>query len=614
MNYLHRLVFLLLLLSTSNISLAQLEIDHDLHALELSFGESPTDGAYAFSAFAKQLLDKGDSSRAVSAYALLASCYIEAYVSNKAKQTLELASDVMPMHPTTAAQLRYISSEIRLLGHLRLRDDVPRLLQVQDSLTALMSDIDLYWQAQLKYNHSDAAYHQTDVSTSLHYANEMDSLANLALNPKLHSQTYQHLVWLCFARQEYKEVEQNIKKARGWSKKINDQVALRNLLLQAAVLDETWSHTEEGLERLDSARLVFESLKLDTIDSRDNRIRGGLLVRQGRWDEAIELYEQQIAYEMRTKADPSHSYFWLGFTKRKAGRLNQAAKDFQTAHEIAVERQIYARAQFYAKELSKTLETSKDFEGALRWHLISEQSADSVSNDKLKKQEAVAELRFETRAQQQQLQLLESQRAQAQTRFLLILVASVLGLLLAGMTYYAFRQRQKVQAERLLSAEVKNQSLTEALLSQNQKLSIQALTLVQKNDLLKRLEGHMLELRRTSEGSLNPAANQISRAIKHDVTKAEDWSTFLTSYEESNAPFISQLRESHPKLTPHDYRLIALVRTNVTNKEIAQALTISEAGVKKAKYRLRIKLGLDAGEKVATYLNNFSSKKTILDA
>ena len=61
----------------------------------------------------------------------------------------------------------------------------------------------------------------------------------------------------------------------------------------------------------------------------------------------------------------------------------------------------------------------------------------------------------------------------------------------------------------------------------------------------------------------------------------------------SNFKFQNQLKQRYPKLTAYDLRLCTYLKANLSTKEIATLLNITPDSVKKAKHRLRKKLGIN---------------------
>ena len=67
----------------------------------------------------------------------------------------------------------------------------------------------------------------------------------------------------------------------------------------------------------------------------------------------------------------------------------------------------------------------------------------------------------------------------------------------------------------------------------------------------------------------------------------------LLELETANQQFRLRLKSQHPKLTTYDLRLCTYLKANLSTKEIATLLNITPDSVKKAKHRLRKKLGIN---------------------
>ena len=67
---------------------------------------------------------------------------------------------------------------------------------------------------------------------------------------------------------------------------------------------------------------------------------------------------------------------------------------------------------------------------------------------------------------------------------------------------------------------------------------------------------------------------------------------FEANFERVHHEFFNELKERYPDLTSKELRLCALVKMNLTNKEIAPIMNISIRGIETARYRLRKRLSI----------------------
>ena len=66
---------------------------------------------------------------------------------------------------------------------------------------------------------------------------------------------------------------------------------------------------------------------------------------------------------------------------------------------------------------------------------------------------------------------------------------------------------------------------------------------------------------------------------------------------------IDSLLERHPSLTQNELKHFLYIDMQLSNKEVSQLLGITDESVKKARQRLKKKLGLSADTTLKSYLN-----------
>jgi len=85
---------------------------------------------------------------------------------------------------------------------------------------------------------------------------------------------------------------------------------------------------------------------------------------------------------------------------------------------------------------------------------------------------------------------------------------------------------------------------------------------------------------------------KLINTIDFDLKEEDNWENFKNYFEQIHTNFNTTVLEKYPKVTSNDLRLMALLKMNLSSKEIANILNISSEGIKKARQRLRKKLGL----------------------
>jgi FixJ family two-component response regulator len=94
--------------------------------------------------------------------------------------------------------------------------------------------------------------------------------------------------------------------------------------------------------------------------------------------------------------------------------------------------------------------------------------------------------------------------------------------------------------------------------------------------------------------------------INENITQGIHWKEFMVTFERVHHSFFKKLVQRFSDLTAADMRLIALLKINLNNTDIAVLLGISQDSLRVARHRLRKKLKLEQGEDLTGYLLSIS--------
>jgi tetratricopeptide (TPR) repeat protein len=178
--------------------------------------------------------------------------------------------------------------------------------------------------------------------------------------------------------------------------------------------------------------------------------------------------------------------------------------------------------------------------------------------------------------------------------------ALVAGLIaLAVFAYFIVQKRKKdrllFEAKQDLEKE-KTQKAQLELEYKQKELTAKVLQLAHKNEFLNTLENQLEKLKLNVDSGVSRTGNRISRLIKRDIESDTQWEQFSQEFTSIHQGFLSRLVEKFGTFSKSEVRLISLLKMNMTSKEIADIMGISDGGVKKARYRLRKKMNLEDSE------------------
>lgn len=160
--------------------------------------------------------------------------------------------------------------------------------------------------------------------------------------------------------------------------------------------------------------------------------------------------------------------------------------------------------------------------------------------------------------------------------------------------------RQQEQLER------KQQELQQQLLHTQEKLTIAGVHLASKNEIITTIQERLQSLLK-----IEKISEHLSARIKEIISEfstaeiQQDWVDFQKKLEAVHQGFLSQLSQKYPNLNPAELRVCALLRTQLSTKEIANLLNVSERAIEKLRYQARKKIGLDSKQNLSAFLASF---------
>ena len=161
------------------------------------------------------------------------------------------------------------------------------------------------------------------------------------------------------------------------------------------------------------------------------------------------------------------------------------------------------------------------------------------------------------------------------------------------------QQEKELTNVNLKNKELENKNLLSELEYKHNEVVNFALHIAEKNDFLENLQKTL----NASNDQIDPKT--LKKLIAQNLSTEKDREEFNANIESLNDSFFLKLDEKFPKLTKTDKRLCALLRLNLSSKEIASIQNISPNSVDVNRYRLRKKLDITTNEDLSKFLNAF---------
>lgn len=140
---------------------------------------------------------------------------------------------------------------------------------------------------------------------------------------------------------------------------------------------------------------------------------------------------------------------------------------------------------------------------------------------------------------------------------------------------------------------LKNEKLEREIEFKNSELTTTAMHLVQKEEFLLKIKGELQQLNKNGKEKTDQVElKKLLRTLTEEEKLDEEWEQFAAHFDKVHGDFLIKLKEKYADLKPHELKLCAYLRMNLSSKEIARLMSISVRGVEISRYRLRKKMQL----------------------
>ena len=155
---------------------------------------------------------------------------------------------------------------------------------------------------------------------------------------------------------------------------------------------------------------------------------------------------------------------------------------------------------------------------------------------------------------------------------------------------------------------LKNEKLEAEIKHKNTELASVAMHLAQKGELLAKIKGQMVRIKKQPDNEIDPDnLNKIIKVLNDEDKIEQQWEQFITHFDNVHSDFHAALKKKYANLSANELKLSAYLRMNLSTKEIAQLMNISVRGVEISRYRLRKKLGVPEKANLVNFLIEVTS-------
>lgn len=166
-----------------------------------------------------------------------------------------------------------------------------------------------------------------------------------------------------------------------------------------------------------------------------------------------------------------------------------------------------------------------------------------------------------------------------------------------------FYQQTMLQEKKILS--LKQAQLEQELKLKSNELASTIMMVRDKNEIFSQIN---IELNKIYDNLKSAEIKKEVRKVQQKINLSKErdnyWKKFEKNFDVVHEDFFKKLSERYPMLTNNDKKLCAMLRMNLSSKEIAELLNISVRSVELSRYRLRKKIGLEREENLTEWIQN----------
>ncbi len=434
---------------------------------------------------------------------------------------------------------------------------------------------------------------------------------------------YNNLGTLFTAAKDYAVAIDYYKKAQTVYDRLNDSVNRAIVYLNLGSI-----YINKG--KMDSARSNFEkAIPIFRAKNNQTLLLASLagfsfsLLKEQRYAEAMTYAEQALKYIMASgfqensalsRVALSDIYSIMGLVNYETGSYGLAREYLLRGYHLLDSLEDYSRIRGIAEPLAMIYQKAGHADSALLIYQRILIKSDTFMNNQVTSFSKLftAQMEYEKEVREQQLQL--QFRKTIQKRNLMIFIGS--GILLISFVIILLlrlrleqQKKKRVEVEKKQAVLEKQQAVLEKetadlkLVSQTREMTMNVMNLIRKNELMLEFSNRLVLIGKNTEDGRTGSEIMQLITLMEQTTNNNVWEEFELRFRQVHNSYYERLLARFPDLSPGDLKLCALLKLNLSTKEICELSGQRPSTLDMARYRLRKKLGLTPQDNLVTFLS-----------
>lgn len=303
-----------------------------------------------------------------------------------------------------------------------------------------------------------------------------------------------------------------------------------------------------------------------------------MMVKQGKYTEG-ELYADQ-GYAMVRESQQQQAEFdamlILAPTKMALGKMAETLHLLRRMEDIC--QNAPNKDYYYFKKIrlyetfTRYYEKQGDLATAWRYSNLAQPLQDSLDRRNDARKLEKLKQRFEAQKYIEKIRMVENERQLQQMLRNALIVILALVLILAYGNFHRMRHLRRQSLKDLEAAQNALQNFTHRLR--------------EKSDMVENMRTEIDRLSRAGEQS-----EYLEKLTRSTILTDDDWSRFRSIFEKVHPDFITRQKQLYPGLTQAELRYLVLEKLQLSSREMANMLGVSDGTIRQTRLRLKRKIG-----------------------
>lgn len=377
--------------------------------------------------------------------------------------------------------------------------------------------------------------------------------------------------------------------------------AFNNLASMYAVRADDWekaiSYARQGLVIAEENQYHYEMLTLN--------VNIGIALKTGGAPEEAMIYflrANELVPGVRNQSAISRLYLYLGqiyiqLNEYRLARdyLNKSLEIVQGIGSLSVQSDV-----FFNLAALDSLEGN--YQASMEAYRKAYELRDSLWNKEHRLRISELQIIYDTERKLFMIEELKKSQRIDRMRFYLgmMILMLVVMALLAALAFYGKKRKFDKQKLLLYQKEVEKAQLS--IEANKQELTGKAFSLVKSEQIIQKLKDEIQQMLLNTETDTANNLKPLLRLLKTNDRDQQLWKDFENRFNELNDGFITKLIEKYPSLSPAEIRLCAMLRLNLSTKEISDITSRSTRTIETTRSNIRKKMGLSTSDNLISHL------------